>query len=70
MFREDLRGLTKEDIRGFLKGLKDSNPGAYKNMLSALKVFYRDYLGMPESSNLKWMGLNSSEEESEKTSLS
>jgi len=45
---EDPRILTREDVRAFLKWLKETESGNYKNTLSALKVFYRDFLGRPE----------------------
>ncbi|KYK37511.1 MAG: hypothetical protein AYK18_09855 [Theionarchaea archaeon DG-70] len=44
----DPRVLSREDVRTHLRWLKDTKPGVYKNRLSALKVFYRDFLGRPE----------------------
>ena len=39
--------ITAEDIRAYLKGLNSSN-ATYKNTLGALKVFFRDFLTMPQ----------------------
>lgn len=36
-----------EDLRKFLLRLKDKSSYAYANYLKALKVFYRDYMGLP-----------------------
>jgi integrase len=39
--------VTKEDLRQYLKAIKENKaPYTYKNHLSALKRFYRDFLGM------------------------
>jgi len=53
--RKFLRQLTKpidmvsaEDIRQYLKGLNGLSNATYKNTLGALKVFFRDFLGMPQ----------------------
>jgi len=39
--------VTSEDIRGYLKNLKVSS-AQYKNILMALKVFFRDFMKHPE----------------------
>lgn len=39
------RAITRETIREYLKHLKRENPGEYKNTLSALKKFFRDFQG-------------------------
>ena len=39
---------TKRDLRGYLKRFLDRSPYTYANVLKALRVFYRDYLGRPE----------------------
>ncbi len=39
---------TVEDVREYLKNLKISS-AQYKNILMALKVFFRDFLKMPEA---------------------
>jgi len=46
-FREWLgdRDVTRDVIREYLLYLKRENPGEYKNSLSALKVYFRDYVG-------------------------
>ena len=40
--------VTAEDVRGYLKSLNISS-AQYKNILMALKVFFRDFLKMPET---------------------
>ena len=42
-----VESATAEDIRQYLKSLKISS-AQYKNILMALKVFFRDFLKMPE----------------------
>ena len=42
--RGDPRALGKVGVRAYLRWLKENSPGNYKNSLSALKVFYRDFL--------------------------
>jgi len=42
--RGDPRALGKAGVRAYLRWLKENSPGNYKNSLSALKVFYRDFL--------------------------
>lgn len=42
-----LESATSEDIRSYLKGLSVSS-AQYKNILMALKVFFRDFLKHPE----------------------
>ena len=39
---------TKTDIRNYLMKFRDCSPYTYANILKALRVFYRDYLGKPE----------------------
>jgi integrase len=39
---------TSDDVREYLKSLKDISSAQYKNILMALKVFFRDFLKMPE----------------------
>jgi integrase/recombinase XerD len=39
---------TRMDIRNYLMGFRDCSPYTYANILKALRVFYRDYLGKPE----------------------
>ena len=40
--------ITREDLRAFLKTLESYSAANYKNALMALKVFFRDYMEMPE----------------------
>jgi len=40
--------ITIEDLRGYLKTLEGYSPSYYKNLLASLKVFFRDFLGLPE----------------------
>jgi integrase len=40
--------ITAEDLRGYLKSLEGYSASYYKNALMALKVFFRDFLEMPE----------------------
>jgi integrase len=40
---------TIEDVRQYLKSLKGISSAQYKNILMALKVFFRDFLKMPET---------------------
>jgi len=37
--------ITKSDIRDYLAENNDKDPSIYKNILSALKRFFRDYMG-------------------------
>ena len=41
--------VTAEDIRQYLKGLSSISSAQYKNVLMALKVFFRDFLKAPET---------------------
>jgi integrase len=43
-----VEGATIEDVRQYLKSLKDISSAQYKNILMALKIFFRDFLKMPE----------------------
>jgi integrase len=40
--------ISREDLRCFLKTLENFSAATYKNALMALKVFFRDFLEMPE----------------------
>jgi integrase/recombinase XerD len=40
---------TIEDVRQYLKSLKGISSAQYKNILMALKIFFRDFLKMPET---------------------
>jgi integrase/recombinase XerD len=40
--------ITVEDLRGYLKTLKGYSSSYYKNVLMSLKVFFRDFLELPE----------------------
>jgi integrase/recombinase XerD len=40
--------ISREDLRCFLKSLEKFSAATYKNALMALKVFFRDFLEMPE----------------------
>lgn len=46
--RGDPRALGKAGVRAYLRWLKENSAGNYKNSLSALKVFYRDFLDMED----------------------
>jgi integrase len=46
--REKIDAINVENIREFLKQFRDGNPYTYRNMLKALRRFFRDFLGMPE----------------------
>jgi integrase len=39
--------ISREDVRGYLKGLNDVGTATYCNTLKSLKVFFRDFLNMP-----------------------
>jgi len=43
-----VESTTIEDVREYLKNLKDVSSAQYKNILMALKVFFRDFLNKPE----------------------
>jgi hypothetical protein len=43
-----VESTTAEDIRQYLKNLKISS-AQYKNILMALKIFFRDFMKMPEA---------------------
>jgi integrase len=43
-----VESATVEDVREYLKSLKRASSAQYKNILMALKVFFRDFLKMPE----------------------
>jgi len=46
---KDPRTVTKSELRQYLKNIKDSMaPSTYKNVLSSLKRYYRDFLDMKE----------------------
>ena len=40
--------LSREDVRSYLKGLNGGD-ATYRNCLSSLKVFFRDFLEMPQT---------------------
>jgi integrase/recombinase XerD len=40
--------ISREDLRSYLRTLEGYSAATYKNALMALKVFFRDYLEMPE----------------------
>ena len=40
--------ISREDLRCFLKTLENFSAATYKNALMALKVFFRDFLELPE----------------------
>ena len=40
--------ISREDLRAFLRTLENLSSATYKSALSALKVFFRDYLEKPE----------------------
>jgi integrase len=40
--------ITAEDLRGYLKSLEGYSASYYKNALMALKVFFRDFMKMPD----------------------
>ena len=44
-----VESATVEDVREYLKSLKSVSSAQYKNILMALKVFFRDFLKMPET---------------------
>jgi integrase len=41
--------ISREDLRGYLKSLESYSASYYKNALMALKVFFRDFLELPEA---------------------
>jgi integrase len=43
--------ISKDDLRGYLRQLDGYSPSYYKNALMVLKVFFRDFLGLPEVVN-------------------
>jgi integrase len=43
-----VESATVEDVREYLKSLKTVSSAQYKNILMALKVFFRDFLKAPE----------------------
>jgi len=45
---KDLRLVASQDVREYLARYKDSPANTYANVLKPLKVFFRDFLGMPE----------------------
>jgi hypothetical protein len=45
---KDPLDANAEDLRGFLLRFRDKSSYTYANYLKALKVFFRDYLGMPQ----------------------
>jgi len=47
--RLDPKGTSRADLRSYLKRVQAKHPGRYKNQLSALKVFFRDYVERPEA---------------------
>jgi len=40
--------ISREDLRSHLKTLESYSASYYKNALMALKVFFRDFLELPE----------------------
>jgi len=40
---------TVEDVREYLKSLSNASSAQYKNILMALKIFFRDFMNMPEA---------------------
>jgi hypothetical protein len=46
--RMPVETATSNDLREYLKSLKDISSAQYKNILMALKVFFRDFLEVPE----------------------
>jgi len=44
-----VESTTAEDVRGYLKSLSNASSAKYKNILMALKIFFRDFLKMPEA---------------------
>jgi len=44
-----VENATVEDVRQYLKSLKSISSAQYKNILMALKIFFRDFLKMPEA---------------------
>ena len=40
---------TAEDVREYLKSLSNASSAQYKNILMALKIFFRDFMNMPEA---------------------
>ncbi|HID91146.1 TPA: hypothetical protein EYP44_04220, partial [Candidatus Bathyarchaeota archaeon] len=46
--RKSPERVTREDIRSYLLRQKDGNPNTYANALKALRVFFRDFMGMEE----------------------
>ena len=50
--KKPARAVTKEDLRQYLKSIKESMASwTYKNTLSSLKRFYRDFLGISDLVN-------------------
>jgi len=44
---KDPMQVTQDDIRAYLARFKIKNPNTYANVLKSLKVFFRDFLKMP-----------------------
>jgi len=42
---QDLKSISKRDIREYLKRFRNAPAGTYANVLKSLKLFYRDFLG-------------------------
>jgi integrase len=40
--------ISKDDVRDYLRKLDGYSPSYYKNALMALKVFFRDFMGLPD----------------------
>jgi integrase len=40
--------ISREDLRDYLRKLDGYSPSYYKNALMALKVFFRDFMGLPD----------------------
>ena len=40
--------ISREDLRGYLRELEGYSPSYYKNALMALKVFFRDFMGLSD----------------------
>jgi integrase len=45
---KSVESATAEDAREYLEGLKGISSAQYKNILMALKVFFRDFVKAPE----------------------
>ena len=43
-----LEDVSAKEVRSYLRQFNDGSSNTYKNVLSGLKVFFRDFLGRPE----------------------